>query len=386
MLISIDWLQLHLRGDIRREAKYTFKKLDYSTQAFSTVEDIYIDDNYFASMVSEPRSQVINPKTVILKVINKNLYSPFMFSQLEDLLKSLNLSYQGITRLDVCADFNYFKNGLHPETLINNFMCLKFRKVGQTKGKCHFEQKTRMHYETLAFGTGKSLIRCYLYNKTKELNEVKMKPYIVDSWKASGLDTKKDVWRLEFSIKGNSLNLIDNRTGELQKVDLKNLQSREFLNNLYYSLQNQYFRFKRDTGDKNVSRMPDIQLLPDNPANWKRLFLTEAGDVTRADKIFIKKLDRMNDEIRNYANYREEFMTELISEVCTTKGLTDYYLKKVQGKATNTLLYLKEQQETMYEELKRKSEKETKDIHLFTEEERKERIKKIVLNTKKTAM
>jgi hypothetical protein len=213
-----------------------------------------------------------------------------------------------------------------------------------------------------------------------------MKPYIVDLWKASGLNTNKDVWRLEFSIKGNSLNLIDNRTGELQKVDLKNLQSREFLNNLYYSLQNQYFRFKRDTGDKNVSRMPDIQLLPDNPANWKRLFLTEAGDVTRADKIFIKKLDRMNDEIRNYANYREEFMTELISEVCTTKGLTDYYLKKVQGKATNTLLYLKEQQETMYDELKRKSEKEQKDIQLFTEEERKERIKKIVLNTKKTAM
>ena len=89
MLISIDWLQLHLRGDIRREAKYAFKKLDYSTQAFSTVEDIYIDDNYFACMVSEPRSQVINPKTVILKVINKNLYSPFMFSQLENLIESL---------------------------------------------------------------------------------------------------------------------------------------------------------------------------------------------------------------------------------------------------------------------------------------------------------
>lgn len=382
MLINIDWLQIHLKGPIYRNPKYTFKKLEYSSKVFYCIEDIYLKDNYIASMVSEPISPIINQNTVIIKIINKVLYSPHLFNVIDYLIADLHLTYIGITRLDVCSDFRSFANGLKPETVIKNFITQRYRKIGQGKGSCHFEQKTELNYETLTFGTGKSLIRVYLYNKSKELRDVKMKPYIVDNWRASGLNVKKDIWRLEFSIKGNTLNLIDQETGELKKVTIENLKDREFLTNLYYSLQYQYFRFKERTYDKNISRWPDVKLLPEKPTTWKRLFIKDAGDANRSDKIFIKKLEKLNDELRDYANYREEELKELMAEFVIAKGLQDYYLKKVNGKSTNLINYLKQEQETMYEEIIKKAENNEKEQNLFKDEEFKEKVSKIVLKTK----
>ena len=383
MLINIDWLQLHLRGSISRSDDFTFKKLNYSTQVFKCIEDIYLKNEYVASLVSEPHSQVLHPNTVLLKIINKQLYSPTLFILVEKLIKSLNLEFIGITRLDVCADFNRFANNLHPEKHINNFMTLKIKKLGQTKGKCHFEQKTRMHYETLKFGTGNSLICSYLYNKSKELKDVKHKPYIVDNWIASGLDVNNDIWRLEFSIKGNSLNLLNQSSGELETLSMENLKNKDFITKLFYSLQYHYFRFKKITEDKNVSRWPDIQLLPPGPVDWKRLFLTDAGDVSRADKIFVKKLENMNDEIRKYANFRSDLLEELMCEVVTTKGLQDYYIKKIHGKYTPMVQRLKESQTTMYQELQKSEQAKKENQSLFNEDEKLAKITSIVLKPKK---
>lgn len=383
MLINIDWLQLHCHGVISENKKYVLKQLNYSTRTFKTIHDVFLNGEYIASIVSDPVSKIINPKTVIVKIINKQLYSPYLKSLVMSLIEDFNLYFIGITRLDICSDFNYFKNGKYPETLINDFMTLKIRKVGQTKGKCHFEQKKSMHYETLSFGTHNSVIRCYLYNKTKELNDVKMKPYIIDNWKASGLDINKNVWRLEFSIKGNSLKLVDESSGVIEKLTLDNIFDRQFLTNLFYSLQYSYFRFKQPTGDKNISRCPDVELFQNYPFTWKRLFINESTDGTRADKIFIRKLDDLNNEIRSYAKYRDEFLQELTAEFVTEKGLQDYYLHKIAGKSTNLINYLKEEQFTMYEDLKRRDVLKEQDKELFDDETVKEKIKKIVLSNKK---
>lgn len=382
MLINIDWLQLHTRGKINRINGYTFKKLEYGTSVFDVVEDLYLGSEYIASVCSSPKSHILHPNTVIIKFINRQLYSPTLFSQVDNVLQSLNLEYKGITRLDIAGDVNKFKNGLHPESLINKFMTMNLRKIGYSKGVAHFEQGSRMKYETLKFGSGSSPISCYLYNKTKELNDKKMKPYIVDSWKASGLNTKEDIWRLEFSIKGNNLFLKELSTGENIRVDIYNIRNPEFLRSLFYSLQYSYFRFKIPGTDSNPSRWKDLEILPNYIYFTERVFITECQDSTRADKIFLKKLDKLNNEIRNYANYREDFLKELTAEFCANKGLTDYYLERIHGSAQSTIQQMKEDQLTIYEKAERAGRTEKTNKTLFDQEKEREHIQNIILKPK----
>lgn len=383
MVISIDWLQLHLRGAISRSGSYTFKKLPYSTQVFECVEDVYSGSKYIASICSEPRSSVLHKYTVIVKFINSVLYTPELFTTVNSLISSLGLQFIGITRLDVCADFNSFKNGLMPHTLISRFFNMQYRKIGYSKGSCHFQQKTEMKFQTLKFGTGQSVVTSYLYNKSQELNEVKMKPYIVDMWRASGIDTSRDVWRLEFSIKGNGLKLQLDECENPENMSLDNISSTEFITRLYYSLQYSYFRFKIKSSDKNVSRWQDLDLLPPYPTGAKRIFISEAGDGSRADKIFLKKLDQMNNEVRNYAIFRKDFLNEFMCEVAVSKGLADYYLDKINGEATASIKYLKSEQMSAYENILRHSELSIDDNTLFAEDEKRVKLAHVILSTKK---
>ena len=58
-----------------------------------------------------------------------------------------------------------------------------------------------------------SNVDTYLYNKTKEMQDKKYKPWIVEAWKRAGIDTSKDVWRLEFSLHNPRFIVRDNITG-----------------------------------------------------------------------------------------------------------------------------------------------------------------------------
>lgn len=382
-VLNIDWLQIHCEGVINRACNYKFEKKEYSTQVFECIEEVSLNHKLIATVCSVPRSKILSYNMVIIKFSNEVLYNPNLYHIVKTLVSNLSLSYIGLTRLDVCADFNYFTNGLYPETLIKKFMSNQIRKLGQSKGSCHFNQKTDLIFDTLRFGTGKSIISAYLYNKTKELNEVKMKPYIVDCWRASGLDVDKTVWRLEFTIKGNQMSLLNKKTAELVKLDIQSIFDKTFLMDLYSSLQQSYFRFKVISADKNVSRWRDVILFDNTLHDWDRLFEFSAGDSSRSDKIFLKKLEMMNTELRNYANYRNEFLTELTAEFATSKGLQDYYLERINGKATNVIKYLKKEQFTMYEAMSRVGKIAEKSETLFTGDELNESICKVVLSPKK---
>ena len=99
-------------------------------------------------------------------------------------------------------------------------------------------------------------------------------------------------------------------------------------------------------------------------------------------KIFLKKLDKINDELRNYANYREDFLKEFTAEFCANKGLTDYYLQRVQGKAQSTIQHMKSDQLTIYEKAEREGRTERKDKNIFHQQEEAEHIRNLILKPK----
>ena len=331
MLISIDWLQIHLNGIVCDSSHFRLTLQPYTTQVFRGVYAIESCCEPFGTIVCDPISPILDPKMCILKLENKVLYQPNLFERINYFIKEMSMTYKGITRLDICADFNHFHNNVNPENLIKKFMCNDYRYKGKCKYKIIGSQTDKHHFEYLRFGNADALCSAYIYNKTKELSEQKMKKWIVDSWERGGLDTSKTIWRLEFSIKGNQCKLVDKENGNMIDIDLTTLNDSNTLKSMYYALQDKYFHLKRNTGNKNVTEMPSIQLLPTYANVYERVFISSVGDGSRADKIFIKKLEGMNAEIRAFRQDIKEAQELLLHHFVEEKGLRSYYNDKING-------------------------------------------------------
>lgn len=349
MLLNIDWLQLHCKGVISDKKEYQIRRLNFTTRVFKCVDEVYLDKKRLATITHTPLSPILEPTMVLIKFDNWLLYDSNLWATVKSILEVYNLEFVGISRLDICCDFNKFANNLPPHNLIERFFTQKYKKIGQTKFRAIGEQKNELVFDYLRFGTNNSIVSSYLYNKTKELNEVKFKSWIYDTWIQGELDVSKNVWRLEFSLKGNQISMLRNTTGELINIDLAFLQENENLVSLFYSLQMDYFRFKVITGKSNISRERDVVLFPKKVTQFKRFIINENHESGRSDKIFIKKLENLNAELRHKNSDIQKHIDKIMVEFVTAKGLNDYYLSKIHGSVSKEIDLYKEKQMSSYQ-------------------------------------
>lgn len=130
-----------------------------------------------------PKSKILKRNLLILKVNNKFLYSQQFRAELDNLIEFLELKFNNVTRIDYALDFQFLRAGLtgtrFMELLGNNKIDLKY------KGKKIIIYPTEHSKppEYVRFGNHSSEFNIYIYNKTKELQNKKDKPYIRDQWK-----------------------------------------------------------------------------------------------------------------------------------------------------------------------------------------------------------
>lgn len=328
--IVIDWLQVSCRGVINKSLSYEYQHLNYRTKQFSKVLEVYKFGELFCTMAYEPYSPIIPPDFVLVKFSNKYLYRNINFAEIKDFIDDHTINYVGITRIDLACDFNRFLNNLHPENLIRKFMTCEYTRVGKGKYKAIGWQGQRQHFEYLRFGSSTSTISAYLYNKTKEFQERKYKPYIEDLWKQSNIDINKDVWRLEMSIKGSRLKFFDSETGELLPLGLGNIFEQDYLLSVYKTLTDRIFHFKINGKSKIKSRLKSVQLFDFKDNSIKGIILQNVDESSRMQKIFIKMLESYNCDIRQQKINIKEFSNDDIINYCKKYNLVDYYYKKVK--------------------------------------------------------
>lgn len=179
-----------------------------------------------------------------------------------------------------------------------------------------------------------------------------MKSYIVDMWRCSGLNVDAGVWRLEFSIKSSAIKVLDKSDGDLKDISLANIRIKEFVEKMYMALVDKYFCFRENTGKSNVTREKKIVLFYNNFKDVERYFVRNLGDATRADKIFIKKLEQSNCELREAKKYYGEEQSNILYDFIVEKGLEDFYLSKIRGEVTERILLYKINQKFVIEEQK----------------------------------
>lgn len=339
-VINIDWLQLNCRAISGyyyiNEPDYVIKPTDIRTRHFLKIDELFLNDRKIATIAREPSSQVLDKNIILIKFENWLLYCKDLKHIVINTLNKINFVCVNITRFDLALDFQYFQNNLYPEKLINKFISNKYLKKGKGKGTLIFNHNYNVSKEYIKFGSNQSDICYYLYNKTKELNEVKNKPYIQDCWHENNFDKNKNTWRLEFSLKNSNINIFNECTGELdqirngKEINLNYFLDEKFYIEFFWALVNKYFVFYKNTGTGKKCRMPEINLFNDFSVTKNMQYITNKIENGRSDKIFLNKINSLNDELRNIYRDNEllQKQKDLIKHFVASRNLQKYADKK----------------------------------------------------------
>lgn len=359
--ISVDWLQVccysnNLAYLLNNDYYNKIDSLPYwlelqplETRNFARFIRVHTkvgnDWRYCADILAVPRSTMLNSNIVLVKIHNRFLYSQNYIKLLYNICNAFKLSIKGLTRLDLCYDCNSFHGGLKPHRFIKEFVTAEFDspryiyKVGAKQFRVYGGKSvsSATKFSGIEFGSGKSSKRCYIYDKTRELEEVKDKPWIRQYWQENGLisDEKTHVYRAEISIKCDGMDLLNLATGELFKLSPEYLQSQPAIEKLFHFYAARMFRFHRKGKHTRVRDYDRIELFENSPIiTCKPKKVCVNADTGRTEKICVSTLSKLSCQ---YSDLSQEYSSALsrcitfLSEVAGIKYAKEKLAKEIQG-------------------------------------------------------
>lgn len=311
-IISVDWLQFFVDLSYYQVPWWGGEEiLQAKSRTFSEICTISLCGQVVATICRKPYSPVISPTCGTLKIENEFLYLSNSVKLISQIFSDFGIRMLSVTRVDLCGDFERIAGG-QPGQLILDLINGKRIKVGHSKYYVHGEDfwkakgirqigertwvvpnswevvgsSSTMRVDYLRYGTNNSNVCCYMYNKSKELREVKDKPYIRNRWK----DTHADVWRLEFSIKGRRMSFIEKESGVVMPDDWTIYFSPAVVT-YFISLCSHYFNIRENTGQVRKDREKMVDLWGN--ANASVFYIADIHDMrpsNKADRQFVGKL------------------------------------------------------------------------------------------------
>ena len=133
-----------------------------------------------------------------------------------DFLEREKYTIKKIYRIDLYLDIVRFDSGDIPKRVARRIVNHTYAKVNQTHRRTSGDDTwTECFDNWISWGATGSMVSTKFYNKTKEITDMGMKKtYILENWRRCGLiddittirmkGEAVEVWRLEFSIKGNA--------------------------------------------------------------------------------------------------------------------------------------------------------------------------------------
>lgn len=359
--ISVDWLQVCcysnslaylLNNDYYNKVDslpYWLELQPLETRNFARFIRVHTkvgnDWRYCADILAVPRSTMLNSNIVLVKIHNRFLYSQNYIKLLYDICATFRLSIKGLTRLDLCYDCNSFHGGLKPHKFIKEFVTAEFDspryiyKVGAKQFRVYGGKSvsSTTKFSGIEFGSGKSSKRCYIYDKSRELAEVKDKPWIRQYWQENGLtsDKKTHVYRAEISIKCDGMDLLNMSTGELFKLSPVYLKSQPAIEKLFHFYAARMFRFHRKGKHTRVRDYDRIELFENSPIiTCKPKKVCVNADTGRTEKICVSTLSKLSCQYSDLSQAYSSALSRCItflSEVAGIKYAKERLAKEIQG-------------------------------------------------------
>lgn len=356
--ISVDWLQTYCLGNLITEGEYTGKNYkfsiqlqDYETPQFKRVYKVMCRNLEYATIQQFPRTRVINAKATLVKLSNRVLYSQKYIEFLYDLQETLHLLYKGITRIDICYDCNKYFNGRSVPRFLKCYLEKDMGEIGSIyrRGSDKFtahgsKSKTSVSKITsMRFGSDKSRIGAYVYDKTLELEEVKDKPWIRKMWEENGLVSTETehVWRSEISIKSEGTDLLNMDSGQLFRLSPSYMQHAEAIKKLFYIYAQKVFDFRMCNGQKLKRNYDKLKLFECTEIiSTKPYYVPTSADTGRVEKMCYNRLKLLSEKYTDLAEQRRislsdtmQFLSELAGkkQSIVKREKENMYLDAIKG-------------------------------------------------------
>lgn len=364
--ISVDWLTISVDcSNFAVHTNYSCEREAYGTSIFADMYNIGMDGKPLAILTLHPRMKHMDPHLGLLKILNPILYLPNLDIIVKNILFDFHLGFKGISRLDLCADFNRFVDYADVQNFIRDFLAVKIWKIGQAKYKCagktataptlpHRKRKNkrktveeagtfmvigkqsaRHNFQYLRFGSHVSDVSAYLYNKTQEFIDVKRKNYIEEMWKNSGINATATVWRLEFSIKGNGIKFIDTTSGEFSQKSLDMVLDPGLREQLYNACFLKWWIFRYNDGQVRKDRMKPVRMLEIDSSIYVPRAIDCSDETSRENKRMITAMEKTYDEIRIKHQVRDMEIEAAIQKVTDFTRLNAWRAKHFGKKYTD---------------------------------------------------
>lgn len=262
-------VSLLLEDDIKHAPpNHTWRLYENGTNVWAKRRILYNDrGDKVCTLLNQPKSKLIDQRAALLEIENEWLYHGIGVDGIQEMLhKCCSFYIKGMSRLDMCFDFNpteeqaaimhdLWRDDIYVQGKHNgsDFWSINNQEwiAPQWRGK-------RIKHQA-AWGHKTSDVKWKLYYKTKELRDEVGghgwgKPYIVDQWHEAGL-MEDNVWRLEVSIRNcNNLDFEGERiTQEVWRTQFLHLCR------AFYSRR---FVMRRNQGHKDKTNDDIVKFLP----------------------------------------------------------------------------------------------------------------------------
>lgn len=315
--VNLDWVELHCEFDtmLYREQygtpdhskhdDFSVRLREYGTRVFKYVSVISYKDREFATLCYCPLSStdqggILNPRMCHIKIENSWCYDDRWYELLKLALCVFRIKPKSLSRIDIACDVQYFECGLYAADLAQGLMRRKYYKIHQANWGAHGSDSDKLSWHSLSFGSKSSPVFTRFYNKSLELSQAKDKQYIREVWKQVGLNTNRDVWRIEFALTDTGREAIDQETGERFDIPLDALADRQTLQGVFWHYAQHYFDIRKNTGQRRYD-CPRLRLLPESPSIFVPVQRPRLGTMNTADKMVLNRLRNLAEGCPNRA-------------------------------------------------------------------------------------
>lgn len=231
-VFGIDWLEMFVSEapsvDYSAEGfehrGWWVERRDYGTKTMAEMFTLCDKRGYpFIEIRRAPRGLQKHPDSCVytfgdsyVRLCNLYCYDENPMRLMLSFLEREKYRIKKIYRIDLYMDIVRFDSGDIPKKVARRIVNHTYAKVNQTNRRTSgADTWTECFDDWISWGAMGSMVSTKFYNKTKEIEDTGMKKtYILENWRRCGLiddvttirknGEKVEVWRLEFSIKGNA--------------------------------------------------------------------------------------------------------------------------------------------------------------------------------------
>lgn len=346
--INLDWLEIYALepleesphdADFFRRVGLTVREREYGTPVYKEMFTILGHDDLPLleirrnpkSAIGKQENGVLPPNATHIRLCNRTCYFEDAADLMANFLATYHYSFSRISRLDICLDFERFDYGDDPQKFLNRFVNGRYSKINQANISMHgLDCWDGRYWNSIKWGSHKSMVSTKFYDKTKELAEQSDKPYIrqawwlaglVDDWrtlekkKPSGEVYRPKIWRVEFSIKSgvNNWFVVENPYNTKPKLrsirhTLDRYKTKQQMCDVFFSLCHHYFHFKKVEYIDNGASGADRQLKRKDRCADKQLFdMSAIGTFYKVAAVNTnEKKSKLEDRLLRYLQQYQE--------------------------------------------------------------------------------